>query len=106
MATAFKEARKFQGERVRMHFDDGREVVALLLCATKDVDGSRHLIYDKVEPVSGAETGGAGAIGCLYADARSLVNIEAADAKKVPRTLRGWDGFGVPQKVKEASSRA
>jgi CRP-like cAMP-binding protein len=52
------------------------------------------------------ETGGTGAIGCFYADARSLVSIEAADAKKVPRTLRGWDGIGVPQKVKEASSRA
>ena len=106
MATTFKEVRKFQSERVRMHFDDGREVVALLLCATKDIDGSKHLIYDKVESGSGAETGGTGAIGCFYSDARSLVSIEAADARKVARTLRGWDGFGVPQKVKEASSRA
>jgi hypothetical protein len=34
MAATFKEARKLQGERVRMRFDDGREVVATLLCAT------------------------------------------------------------------------
>jgi hypothetical protein len=58
MATTFKEVRKLQGERVRMQFVDGREVVALLLCATKDIDGSKHLIYDKVESVSGAETCG------------------------------------------------
>ena len=53
MATTFKDVRKLQGERVRMQFDDGREVVALLLCATKDIDGSKHLIYDKVESASG-----------------------------------------------------
>jgi uncharacterized OsmC-like protein len=63
MATTFKDVRKLQGERVRMQFDDGREVVALLLCATKDIDGSKHLIYDKVESASGAETSRTGATG-------------------------------------------
>ena len=51
MAITFKEVRKLQSERVRMQFDDGREVVAQLLCATKDIDGSKHLIYNKVESV-------------------------------------------------------
>jgi hypothetical protein len=90
MAATFKEVRKFQGERVRMHFDDGREVVAVLLCATKDIDGSRHLIYDKVE--SGAETVGDGG-GCCYADAKALLHIEHADAKQTAYSPRGRDRF-------------
>lgn len=77
----FKDARKLQGERVRMQFDDGREIVAQLLCATKDIDGSRHLIYDKVESGPCVPLGD-GASGCCYADARSLVHIEHADIKK------------------------
>jgi hypothetical protein len=106
MATTFKEARKLQGERVRMQFDDGREVVALLLCATKDIDGSKHLIYDKVESVSEAETCGTGTTGCFCADARSLVGIEAADAKKAARSLRGWDSVSVRQEVEKVSPKA
>src|ERR1035438_10200654 len=90
MATTFKEVRKLQGERVRMQFDDGREVVALLLCATKDIDGSKHLIYANVE--SGAPVqAGAGATGCCYADAKTLVKIEPADAKNHPSGPRGRD---------------
>lgn len=90
----FKEVRKLQGERVRMQFDDGREVAATLLCATKDMDGSKHLIYDKVESVSGSEISVSGATGCFYADANTLVSIELKDATKVVRTLHGWDYLG------------
>ncbi|HEX9198776.1 MAG TPA: hypothetical protein VF865_04410 [Acidobacteriaceae bacterium] len=85
MATRFKDARKLQGERVRMRFDDGRELIAQLLCATKDIDGSQHLIYDKIE--SGSDPG-AGVPGCVYADARTLVGIEHADARKNSPTGR------------------
>jgi hypothetical protein len=91
MGARFKEVRMLQGERVRMQFDDGREVVATLLCATKDVDGSRHLIYDKVESVCGTDAGVAQMPGCLYAAAKTLVSIESADAVNVPRTFHGWD---------------
>ena len=90
----FKEVRKLQGERVRMQFDDGHEVTATLLCATKDMDGSKHLIYDKVEAVSGSETSISGATSCFYADANTLVSIELTDATKVVRTLHGWDYLG------------
>ena len=90
MAATFKEVRKFQSERVRMHFDDGREVVALLLCATKDIDGSKHLIYDKVESGSPTQTV-PGAAGCFYADAKTLVKIEHADAKSHVSGPRGHD---------------
>ena len=91
MAVTFKEVRKLQGNRVRMQFDDGREVVAMLLCATKDVDGSRHLIYDDVK-ASGSEAAASGAIrlflcGCEF----PLVAIESADGENVARTLHGWD---------------
>jgi hypothetical protein len=91
MGTRFKEVRKLQGERVRMQFEDGREVVAMLLCATKDVDGSRHLVYADVEPAPGANSGVSGASGCVCADANTLVNIESAHAKSGARTLHGWD---------------
>ena len=88
MAATFKEVRKFQGERVRMYFDDGREVVALLLCASKDIDGSRHLIYDKVESGGGTEIVGDGS-GCCYADAKALLHIEHADSKKTASGPKG-----------------
>lgn len=90
MAAAFKEVRKLQGERVRMQFDDGREIVAVLLCATKDIDGSKHLIYDKVEGGSPIQTG-LGGTNCYYADAKTLVKIEPADAKNHPTGPRGRD---------------
>jgi hypothetical protein len=90
MAATFKEVRKLQGERVRMQFDDGREIVAVLLCATKDIDGSKHLIYDKVEAGLPAPTG-TGATGCSYADAKTLVKIEPADAKNQVSGPRGHD---------------
>jgi hypothetical protein len=88
MSAIFKEIRKLQGERVRMAFDDGREVVALLLCATKDIDGSKHLIYDKIE--SGPADAHSGAEdGCVYADAKTLVKIEPADARNRVSGPRG-----------------
>jgi hypothetical protein len=90
----FKDARKLQGERVRMQFDDGREIVATLLCATKDIDGSKHLIYDNVESVSRSEISVSGSSGCFYADANTLVRVELKDATKVVRTLHGWDYLG------------
>jgi hypothetical protein len=105
MATTFKEARRLQGERVRMQFDDGREVVALLLCATKDIDGSKHLIYDKVEPDTGAETGSK-PTGCRCADAKTLVNIEHADARKHASGPRGHDRFSMRDRGGSASPKA
>jgi hypothetical protein len=94
MAATFKEVRKLQGERVRMYFDDGREVVAVLLCATKDIDGSRHLIYDKVESGEGSEIVGDGS-GCCYANAKALLHVEHAEAKEAPSMPRGRDRFSM-----------
>jgi hypothetical protein len=104
MAATFKEVRKLQGERVRMYFDDGREVVAQLLCATKDIDGSRHLIYDKVESGEDSEIVGDGG-GCSYADAKTLLHVEHADAKETASMPRGRDRFSMRDEF-EASLKA
>jgi hypothetical protein len=84
MAVSFKGVRRLQGQRVRMLFEDGREVVALLLCATKDIDGSKHLIYGSVEPDNGGETS-------VAVDAKTLVSIQLADSDKAFRPVHGWD---------------
>ncbi|MGA1983547.1 MAG: hypothetical protein ABSG84_13910 [Acidobacteriaceae bacterium] len=104
MAATFKEVRKLQGERVRMYFDDGREVVAVLLCATKDIDGSKHLIYDKVESGEGSAVVGDGS-GCCYADAKSLLHIKHADTKETATGPRGRDRFSMRDEV-EASLKS
>ena len=62
-----------------MHFDDGHQVIALLLSATQDGDGSRHLVYDAVEWANQADTYGGGRGTCYYADAATLVSIEPAE---------------------------
>jgi hypothetical protein len=105
MASTFKEIRKLQGERVRMQFDDGREVVAVLLCATKDMDGSKHLIYDKVES-DAPEHAPAEHAGCFYADARTLVHIEHADARKRPQAVRARVPISVAREAAKSSPRA
>lgn len=74
MAGISKKLRTLEGEHVRMQFDDGREEVVRLLCATRDMDGSEHLVYERIGP-EGAEPG-----PCLYADARSLLGVERLDA--------------------------
>jgi hypothetical protein len=105
MTAAFKEIRKLQGERVRMKFDDGREVVATLLCATRDMDGSRHLIYDKVESGEDAESS-AKKTGCYYADAKTLVDIEPADAKNAISGPRGRNQFTMRSQIEQSLPKA
>jgi hypothetical protein len=105
MAAAFKEVRKLQGERVRMQFDDGHEVVALLLCATKDIDGSKHLIYDQVESGSPVRTDPERS-GCFYADAKTLVKIERADAKNHPTGPKGRDRISMRSQFEQELTKA
>ena len=78
MAISFRSAQALEGARVRMRFDDGHEVVATLLSATTDTDGSRHLIYDAVEWANQVETYGGGTGTCYYAEAATLISIEPA----------------------------
>ena len=78
MGISFHAVQELEGARVRMRFDDGHEVVATLLSATTDTDGSRHLIYDAVEWANEAETYGGGTGTCYYAEAATLISIEPA----------------------------
>ena len=84
MPATLKHVRKLEGERVRMMFDDGREELAVLLCATRDMDGSEHLIYERIEAAAGAdETMPAEPPRCVYANARSLMSIEPVALAKI-----------------------
>ena len=80
MPATLKQVRKLEGERVRMRFDDGREEVAVLLCATRDMDGSQHLIYERDDAGerfhADAREQPVERPPCAYADARSLLSIE------------------------------
>jgi hypothetical protein len=71
----FKKLRELQDRRVRMIFSDGQEVIATLHSVTVDLDGSRHLIYQKVEwselPHFEAEA------GVYYAPGEELVSCAA-----------------------------
>ena len=88
MPATLKQVRKLEGERVRMLFDDGREEVAVLLCATKDIDGSEHLIYERFHTEQSHEFEGEQTVvpsRCVYAKARSLLSIERVP--EAPRFL-------------------
>lgn len=84
MAAMIKQIRRLEGEPVRMRFEDGREEVARLLCATKDMDGSEHLVYELIEAQDGRSQGARPEVAggprmpqrCLYANARTLLSIE------------------------------
>jgi hypothetical protein len=84
MPATLKQVRKLEGEQVRMCFDDGREELAVLLCATRDMDGSEHLIYERIDPGT-ADKGAAPAAPprCEYANARSLLSIERVALAKI-----------------------
>jgi hypothetical protein len=84
MPATLKQVRKLEGEQVRMYFDDGREELAVLLCATRDMDGSEHLIYERIQPR--AADGSAAPVSpprCEYANARSLLSIEPVALAKI-----------------------
>jgi hypothetical protein len=74
MPALLKQVRKLEGERVRMIFDDGREELAVLLCATKDMDGSGHLVYERLHGLPGEQA--VVPPPCMYANARTLLSIE------------------------------
>ena len=66
---------ELQDRRVRMHFDDGHEVVATLLSATRDFDGSLHLVYGRVEWANDPREMASGKDATVYAEGESLVSI-------------------------------
>ena len=73
--------REFENQRVRMVFDDGLDTIATLLSAAEDMDGSRHLIYDRVEWANDVREFATAHDSCVYAEGESLVSIDAAEPR-------------------------
>ncbi len=78
MAEEFRAAKEMEGERVKMSFSDGHEVVGVLFSATTDMDGSQHLIFGDVEWSSEAGSYDGSANTCYYEDGKTLTSIERA----------------------------
>jgi len=79
MSVPFSRMREFENQRVRMCFDDGLETVAWLHSAVEDMDGSLHLIYDRVEWANDPREFATAKDSTIYAEGESLVSIEAAE---------------------------
>lgn len=79
MPFSLSELREFQDKRVRMRFDDDREYVATFLSASQDMDGSLHLIYDKVEWTSDPAELEKLKDRALYTEGEHLLSIEEAE---------------------------
>lgn len=70
-----------------MKFDDDHEVIARLLSATEDIDGSHHLIYDQVggdnvEWANDPREMATAKDSTVYAEGESLVSIEDAEGNE------------------------
>jgi hypothetical protein len=76
MSISLSELREFQDKRVRMRFDDDVECIATLLNASQDMDGSLHLVYDKVEWANDPRELATAKDSTVYAEGESLVSIE------------------------------
>jgi len=75
MGDEFRVAKGLVGETVRMRFDDGHEVAAVLFSATTDLDGTEHLIYGDVVWSSEAGSYNGSANTCYYGDGKALVRV-------------------------------
>jgi hypothetical protein len=79
MPVSFERMLSFENRRVIMRFDDDHEVIARLLSATEDLDGSHHLIYDQVEWANDPREMASAKDSTVYAEGESLVSIEYAE---------------------------
>ena len=86
MPVPFSRMREFENQRVRMVFDDGLETVGFLLSAVEDMDGSQHLIYDKVEWATDLRELASAKDSTVYAEGESLVSIEPAESANAYKT--------------------
>jgi len=80
MPIPFSRMIECQDKRVRMRFDDDHECIATLLLATQDMDGSLHLVYDKVEWANDPRELATAKDSTVYAEGESLVSIEEVPA--------------------------
>jgi hypothetical protein len=80
MPVPFSQMLEYQDKRVRMRFDDDHECVAMLLSATQDMDGSIHLVYDRVEWANDPRDLATAKDSTVYAEGESLISIEEVSA--------------------------
>jgi len=83
MAVPLSRMLELVDRRVRKVFDHGLETAATLLFATEDMDGSQHLIFDRVEWTNGSRDFAAAKHSTLCAPGETLVSIEAAGEHEV-----------------------
>jgi hypothetical protein len=76
MPILLSELQGFQDKRVRMRFDDDLECIATLLNATQDMDGSLHLVYDRMEWANDPRELATAKDSTVYAEGESLLSIE------------------------------
>ena len=74
----FRALQALENRLVKMRFNDGHEVVARLVNVAVDLDGSRHLVYDRVEWSSDSGSYQASENTCFYAAGETLVDIQPA----------------------------
>ncbi len=78
MSDALRAARDLEGEKVKLCFSDGREVMAVLFSATTDTDGRQHVVFGDVAWSSEAGSYDGRANTCYYEDGKELVSVERA----------------------------
>jgi hypothetical protein len=83
MPISINRMRECEDKRVRMCFDDGVELIAQLVSATQDMDGSLHLVYDNVEWANDTQTLANMQGKALYSPGESLVSIDEATSEAV-----------------------
>lgn len=76
MSVSFEQMRACEGKRVKMRFDDDMECIATVLSASQDMDGSLHLVYEKVEWANDAREMATAKDSTVYAEGESLASIE------------------------------
>jgi hypothetical protein len=84
MPIPLSQLREFQDQRVLMRFDDDHECMATLLNASQDMDGSLHLVYDKVEWANDPRELATSQASTVYAEGESLLHIERLASLPTP----------------------
>jgi hypothetical protein len=81
MPFSLSALREFEDKRVRMRFDDDLECIATFLNASQDMDGSLHLVYNRVEWANDPRELATAKDSTVYAEGESLVSIEEMKSK-------------------------
>jgi hypothetical protein len=76
MPIPLSKLRGYEDKRVRMRFDNDFECIATLISASQDMDGSLHLVYDKVEWANDAAAIERLKGLALYTEGEHLLSIE------------------------------